>query len=60
MKQETVTLKIHKLKLNLKIPKGASGRKLEGLFSNNFEGLREDILVVDSAWYPYRIYNIKL
>ena len=40
--RRAVTLKIHKLKLNLKIPKGASGRKLEGLFSNNSEGLRED------------------
>lgn len=36
--RRAVTLKIYKLKLNLKIPQGASCRKLEGLFSNNFEG----------------------
>lgn len=35
--KRAVTLKTHKLKLNLKIPQGASGRKLEGLLLNNSE-----------------------
>lgn len=54
-----MTLKICKIKLNLKIPQGPSGRKLEALFKNNFEGLKEDILVVDSTWYPLIILNMQ-